>query len=138
MRKQQRTIYDAQINITEPEQPLGSHLLTVSDLDEKRGTTKWMAVTLNDRIQAKIYLRNGKELNPLTARYSLEDALARIEMSAHDREQVSRFLSEKSSITISDNGMSIETGDKGTDFIVISDPKAETEAITSGLSRIAG
>ena len=47
----------------------------------------------------------------------------RIEMDDAVRLQLSKLLTPRSSITISDNGLSYETGAKATDFIVLTDPK---------------
>ncbi|MEM7067516.1 MAG: L,D-transpeptidase [Pseudomonadota bacterium] len=122
VRKHHKTIYSTQINITKPDRPLGSHILTVSGYDAKKGSTEWMSVTLDDRVQEKINLKSGSEVRVVAGRQRLASALERIEMSKLDREQVSRFLSPGSSLTISDNGMSVETGAKGTDFIVLTKP----------------
>jgi len=138
VRKHHRTVLEAEVNINEPEKPLGSHLLTVARYDKKAEKTDWMVMSLNDRIQTKIHLRNGKQIDQSTGRMSAEEAFSRIEMSDHDREQVSRLLAAGSSITISDNGQSIETGAKGTDFIVLSDPENGISEVASGLVEIAG
>lgn len=130
VRKHHSTIYEAYIHIKDEEEPLGSHLLTVTGFDRKAQQTGWMAITLNDRVQAQFNLDEGVTLDGSSGRHSLTSTLSRIQMSGHDREQINRFLSPKSSITVSDNGMSIETGERGTDFIVLSDPK-------NGLSQIA-
>ena len=138
IRSHHRTIYATQVHIENAEAPLGSHLLTVSEYDRKAETTKWMGITLNDRVQEQIHLKDGKSLSPLSGRADLHDSLSRIQMSKHDRQQVSRLLSPGSSITISDNGMSIETGAKGTDFIVLSDPETPEAEAVSSLEKVAG
>ena len=86
--------------------------------------------SLCERVQGPVHLRNGKTVDPATNRFDTVQALTRIEMSSLDHELVSRHLSPGSSLTISDNGLSIETGAKGTDFIVLSKPE-------SGLSELA-
>jgi len=45
-------------------------------------------------------------------------------MNAWTRKTISRLLTPGSSLAISDNGISIETSEKGTDFIVLSKPKS--------------
>jgi len=137
VRSHHRTVYATQVHIEDAETPLGSHLLTVSEYNKKVGTTKWMSITLNDRIQETIHLKNGKQVDPITGRADVRDTLSRIQMSKHDHNQISRLLSAKSSITISDNGISIETGATGTDFIVLTDPDVSL-ATASSLHKIAG
>jgi len=129
VRKHHRTIYKAEIHITEPEKPLGSHLLTVSDYDQVKGTTGWLNVSLEDRVQEKINLKFGVQVDQSTLRQSVTAALDRVQMSKLDHEQISRFLSPGSSVTISDNGFSIETGAKGTDFIVLTKPQSNLEEV---------
>jgi len=137
VRSHHRTVYATQVHIEDAETPLGSHLLTVSEYNKKVGITKWMSITLNDRIQETIHLKNGKQVDPITGRADVRDTLSRIQMSKHDHNQISRLLSAKSSITISDNGISIETGATGTDFIVLTDPDVSL-ATASSLHKIAG
>lgn len=123
VRKHHRTVFATQIHIKNPEQPLGSHLLTVSNFDLEKQSANWLVTSLEDRVQQQINLRSGKLIDDRTDRHSINEALDRIQMSKLDKEQVSRLLSPGSSITISDNGMSIETGKKGTDFIVLTKPE---------------
>lgn len=138
IRSHHKTVFSTQVHLEHAEKPLGSHLLTVADYDEKTNQTNWIGLTLEDRVQKKIHLKHGKDVTSTTERASLSKTLSRIKMSEHDRKQVARLLSAGSSITISDNGMSIETGKKGTDFIVLTDPNSEAEQTVSGLQKIAG
>lgn len=132
VRKHLKTIYETEVNITEPNRPLGSHLMIVSGYDAKASKTDWTSITVEDRIHRKINLRSGGDIDQQTNRFPLVSALSRIQMSNHDRKQISRFLSPGSSFTISDNGMSIETGPKkGTDFIVLSKPEPKLAKLAS-------
>ena len=138
VRKHQRTVFETEIHISDPEKPLGSHLLTTYNFDKKASDTQWTAFTLRDRVQKNVSLKSGIQIDRSTQRFSVRRTLDRIQMSKHDREQISRMLSPGSSITISDNGMSIETGAKGTDFIVLTDPKEGSPNVSAGLAKIAG
>lgn len=131
IRKHHRTIFETEVNIDDPELPLGSHLLTVTSFDAETDSTDWVALSLMDRIQSTLHLRDGKLSDPMTDRFDTHQALSRIGMSSLDRELVSRHLSPGSSITISDNGISIETGAKGTDFIVLTKPEQGLEELAS-------
>ncbi len=123
VRQHQQPLYEAEISIRDADQPLGSHLLTVSNFDAENQTTDWLSVSLNDRVHRKIHLKNGSQMDETTARRSVMQALQRLEMDAKTREQISRLLTPGSSVSISDNGLSIETGAKGTDFIVLTKPR---------------
>ena len=138
IRSHHKTVFSTQVHLENAEKPLGSHLLTVTDYDKKTNQTNWIGISLEDRVQETVHLKNGKEISPVTDRTNLYETLSRISMSAHDRKQVARLLTAGSSITISDNGISIETGKKGTDFIVLTDPYSESEQTVSGLRKVAG
>lgn len=132
VRKYFRTVYETEINITQPEKPLGSHLITSSQFDPDKSRTRWISLTLSDRIHRPVHLRTGNTLEAGTRRQFVYDALARIEIDDHARQQVGRLLTPGSSVTISDNGLSIETGAKGTDFIVLTKPQSEEELASAG------
>jgi len=123
VRQNQKPIYEGDANILNPELPLGSHLISTTGFDEKTYETDWMVMSLQDRVQRKLNLRNGKKVIQSTARNPVLRTLDRIELSENTREVISRLLTPGSSLAISDNGISIETGEKGTDFIVLTKPK---------------
>ncbi len=123
IRKHHQTIFETQIHIKDPEIPLGSHLLTVMNFDARQNSTGWTALSIVDRVQQTIHLDREKTVDPETRRLDAGQTLSRIEMSNLDHELISRHLSPGSSITVSDNGMSVETGARGTDFIVLTKPE---------------
>ncbi|MEM9277394.1 MAG: L,D-transpeptidase family protein [Pseudomonadota bacterium] len=133
VRQHHKTIYEAEVSISSPEQPLGSHLLTVTRFDAENSKTDWLHLSLNDRVHRQINLRTGGAIDPTSARQSISDTLARIEMSADVHTQISKLLTPGSSIAISDNGLSIETGAKGTDFIVLTKPETENNQFAAKL-----
>ncbi|MEM9330568.1 MAG: L,D-transpeptidase family protein [Pseudomonadota bacterium] len=122
VRQHHRTVYDAEIQIKSPEIPLGSHLLTASGFNKEKSKTDWLYVSLKDRVQTQLNLKSAHSVDPTTKRRSVHAALSRIVMTNQVRRQISRLLTQGSSIAISDNGLSIETGAKGTDFIVLTKP----------------
>ncbi|MEM7216141.1 MAG: L,D-transpeptidase [Pseudomonadota bacterium] len=129
VRQHHKTIFEDEVAITEPEKPLGSHLLTATNFDAEKSDTDWLFVSLNDRVHRDINLRSGDAIDPTSARRSIHDSLTRIEMDKRVRRQISRLLTPGSSIAISDNGLSIETGNKGTDFIVLTKPESQNQAL---------
>ena len=122
VRKYYRNVFEAGVEIGEPETPLGSHLITSSSFDADAGKVQWVSLSLLDRVHRPLHLRTENDLDTTTQRRSVFGALSRISIDKRVSEQVSRLLSPGSSIAISDNGLSIETGAKGTDFIVLSKP----------------
>ncbi|MGI9353132.1 MAG: L,D-transpeptidase family protein [Rhizobiaceae bacterium] len=133
VRQHHRTIYEAAASISNPELPLGSHLLITSNFDKDSMSTDWLYVSLNDRVHRDIGLQTGAEIDPTSDRRSIHDALARVVMEKPVRRQISRLLTPGSSIAISDNGLSIETGAKGTDFIVLTKPEPQNTELAAKL-----
>ncbi|MEM8650258.1 MAG: L,D-transpeptidase [Pseudomonadota bacterium] len=127
VRQGQLPIYEAQVTITNPELPLGSHLVSATGFDKSNQKTDWLHVSLEDRVHRRINLQKALEIEQTTSRRSVSEALDRVTMSAKVKSQVSRLLTSGSSITISDNGLSIETGAKATDFIVLTKPEHTTK-----------
>ena len=84
-------------------------------------------MSLEDRVHRRINLQKALEIEQTTSRRSVSEALDRVTMSTKVKSQVSRLLTPGSSITISDNGLSIETGAKATDFIVLTKPEHTTK-----------
>ena len=125
VRKNFRKLFDAPVHIKGHNKPLGAHLLTT--LDFKKGATSadWISVTLKDTVHGSDFDRSKNKIVPASKRYSVTDALDRIEIDPITANRIARLLTPKSSISISDNGLSQETFDKGTDFIVLTKPKVK-------------
>ena len=116
-------VFDEPIEIRDPEQPLGTHLLLATQArDDSRGL-EWLATTvpdsslgLEDRSSRKGRGEDARPqvaVGPLTAAAALE----RIEWPRETRRLISERLWSGGSIVISDQGLGNETG-LGTDFIV--------------------
>ena len=118
-----KPVLEDEIEIDQPERPLGSHLITAAEFDADALATNWLAVTLVDRVYRQINLPGNLEVLPATDRISLSDTLGRIRINDLTRHRISQMLTPGSSIAISDNGISAETGRKGTDFVVITKPQ---------------
>ncbi len=123
VRQNQKPLYEGAANILNPELPLGSHLISTTGFDEKTYETGWMVMSLQDRVQRRLNLASGKQVIQSTARHPVLRTLDRIKLNDITRDVISRLLTPGSSFAISDNGISIETNDKGTDFIVLTKPK---------------
>lgn len=113
-------VFDAPITISSPEEPLGNHLLTAMDFGEEADKTRWLSVTLGDGTSASLTsIPEGEATVLEQAPTSVGEALDRIEIPASVRRRISEMLTPGSSMAITDNGISPETVDKGTDFVVL-------------------
>lgn len=131
VRQHQATIFTAPIEIEQPELPIGSHLLLATEATEQNGELEWMHMALNDRIHRKITPSASEKLDTSTAHRPLEKALSRLKMKPRVVRQIARLIGEGASISISDNGLSMETGETGTDFIVLTKPEHKNSLVAS-------
>lgn len=116
VRQGYRDIYDAPIEITQAERPLGTHLYSVAQFSGTDAPAVWTALTVKQskpRVASVVAKELALDQVPSTA----EGALDRIVIPAEVREEIGRRLTAGSSLIISDNGKSNETGEH-TDFIV--------------------
>ncbi len=115
VRRGQKDVYSAPVIIREPQRPLGVHHFTFIDGEETTGGRRWLAITLQS---ANVLSEADEgELKILTASTSGQ-ALDRIEMSLDVRRHIAAMINHGSTVAISDDGISHETG-KGTDFVVL-------------------
>lgn len=113
-------VFDAPITIAPSENPLGNHLFTAMDFADDATEARWLAVSLNERLAESPQPEPEEEgaasaPTPGTA----EEALSRIDIPASVRQRISEMLTPGSSLAISESGISKETIDKGTDFVVL-------------------
>jgi hypothetical protein len=92
-------VLETPVTILEPERPIGTHVFTAMEQIDANGALQWSVVSLNDASDAK-------------------SALDRIVIPQEALEHVAATASPRSSLIISDEEMSSETG-KGTDFVVL-------------------
>jgi L,D-transpeptidase catalytic domain len=121
-------LFEAPVTIKNPEQPLGTHVYTA--IEAADGATRWTAISIPTpaRTEAEaLKLRKGAERTAaLTERDIAESretqtpqaALDRIEIDPAVRQRIAGLLSLGSSLTVSDYGISDETG-RETDFIIL-------------------
>jgi len=125
VRRDHKDVFDAPIQINQPDKPLGTHLFTVMHFDQDATQAQWLAVSLKDRGPRQHRARHQRGRNeadeepaPAPTTASATEVLDRIVVSADLRTKISRMLAPGSSLAISDYGLGPETG-KGTDFIVL-------------------
>lgn len=117
VRQDHRPIFEAEIGIKSPQEPLGTHLLLATNFSLEN--IDWMSLSIPTRIPPSV-IRDHKLQVPedrTKIRESLAESLERLTIPTKARKFIERHLTNGSSIAISDNGLGTETG-KGTDFIV--------------------
>ena len=100
-------IFDTPLQITSPDEPLGTYMYSVLNFDEDTDSAEWLGLT----VQA--------DEDGMTDMYR---ALDRVVIPDVVRNYISSRLTPGSSLIISDNGISLETG-RGTDFVVLTNKR---------------
>ena len=121
-------LFDAPVKIQNPELPLGTHVFTAMEFQNDGASIRWTVVSLpeeNPRTSGtptkgrKAPMeRTFETAIPLPLPENANTALDRIGIPQEVVEQISELITPGSSVTVSDYGVSRETG-RGTDFIVL-------------------
>jgi len=121
-------IFDAPASIRDPGRPLGSHLYIASAADENAPSLKWSAISVPaPREAASSDRRKGKAASDSqdgfyssysSASSSPEEALERVEIAQDVRDRIAERLWTGASIIISDQPLSGETNNVGTDLVI--------------------
>ncbi len=123
VRQSFREIFDAPVSIADEDMPIGTHLFTAKHFVKDAKQVNWMAVTLKAASDSHGELLGGeetatKEDAPVADPAPALAALSRVQIPDDIRQRISRLLTPGTSLVISDQGMSRETG-PGTDFVVL-------------------
>jgi hypothetical protein len=129
VRQNYQPLFDVPVAIRDPDRPLGTHVFTALDVDKDGTTLRWSVVTMRDEAtpRAEVVTHHGRksrherereEIVEQRASPSASEALNRVDMPAEAVERISEMMSPGSSLIISDQPMSGETG-RDTDFIVL-------------------
>jgi hypothetical protein len=121
-------VFDAPISVRDPQSPLGEHLYIATAANDDGLSLKWSAISLPEQ---PIDDRNGRKKNSANmlessnsdqlfakTASSASEALERIELAQDVRERIAERLWTGSSLIISDQSPSSETGNDGTDLTV--------------------
>src|ERR1700730_18261160 len=117
-------LFDAAVKIENPEEPLGTHVYTAMEFQSEGAAIRWTVVSIPDefpRIEGAKKEREAPVKQTALSVPSPDKAnavLNRIEIPQDTVERISELLTPASSLIISDNGFSHETG-KDTDFVVL-------------------
>lgn len=119
VRQDFKPLFEAAINIKDPEVALGTHFLEAVSVDRAAGTAEWNGVTLDNHLPAAARKRLGITVTEPPGGFDqLSAMLSRLEIPADIRDRIEQELSSGSSITVSDLSHQMETG-TGTDFITV-------------------
>jgi hypothetical protein len=132
VRQDFQPLFDAPVTIAEPEKPWGTHIFTAMEIKDE--AVRWTAITIPSGYAAKPEPKHGPKLaaRKLSARelerreklsFDLAHApaaaiaLERFVMPKDAVDRISELLGQGSSLIVSDNALSEETGLE-TDFVV--------------------
>jgi L,D-transpeptidase catalytic domain len=129
VRQNYQPLFDVPVEIRDPDRPLGTHVFTALDVDKDGTTLRWSVVTMRDEAapRAEVSTHHGRksrherereEIVEQRPSSSAAEALNRVDMPTEAVERISEMMSPGSSLIISDQPMSGETG-RDTDFIVL-------------------
>jgi len=118
-------LFDVAVKIENPDEPLGTHVFTAMEFQNDGATSRWTVVSIPAELP-RMSERATKEREapatqtapPVPLPDKANAALDRIEIPQDTVERISELLTPASSLIISDNALSHETG-KDTDFIVV-------------------
>lgn len=127
VRQNFQPLFDMPVTIAEPDKPWGTHIFTAMEI--KDGEVRWTAMTIPSGYLPKAESKRGKKISTREAarREKLAAdlanapgpaaALERFEMPKEAIDRIGELLKPGSSLIVSDNGLSDETGLE-TDFVV--------------------
>ena len=118
-------LFDAAVTIADPDKPWGTHVFTAMEIKDRQ--VRWTALTIpsgyaskaehGKKLSAKETERRAKLAVDLAQAPPAAEALERFEMPKDAVDRISELLAPGSSLIVSDNALSDETGED-TDFIV--------------------
>ena len=130
VRQNREPVFDMPVTIRDPELPLGTHVFTALSYGEDGDRVRWNVVSTTHRAAAgdddgddedggrrgKRHKKDGKP--PLTDVAAAQAALDRISIPDDIRVRLAEYVWPGSSIIVSDEELSRETG-KATEFVVV-------------------
>jgi hypothetical protein len=125
-------LFETPVTIRKPELAWGTHVLTALEFKEDQSNLRWVAVTLAPdaprRVESRVDRRTGRKSSRLVtvppapgevrAQQSAAAVLELVGIPQEALDRISELMKPGSSLILSDNPMSNETG-KGTDFIIL-------------------
>ncbi|QKJ90660.1 L,D-transpeptidase family protein [Agrobacterium pusense] len=119
VRQDFKPLFEAAIDIKDPEVALGTHFFEAVSVERAAGTAEWNGVTLDNHLPAAARKRLGITVTDAPGGFDqLSAVLSRLDIPQDIRARIEQELSSGSSITVSDLSHQMETG-TGTDFITV-------------------
>ena len=128
LRQAFQPVLDVPITIRDPDRPIGTHIFTAMDRTGDNGGIEWTVVSLQHGQAERAVAEHTTPGGPpggqqnvqlaSTDQNSPEAALDRIVIPPETAERIAAMISPRSSVIISDEGLSSETG-RRTDFVVL-------------------
>ncbi len=127
VRQDFQPLFDVPVTIAEPDKPWGTHIFTAMAIDGDK--VRWTALTIPSGFAAKTEEPRGRKISQkeierrekraydLAHAPSAAVALERFDLPKEAVARIGALLAVGSSLIVSDNGLSYETGN-GTDFVV--------------------
>ncbi len=130
VRQGNEAVFDTKVAIADPERVIGTHVYTALDYANDGNDVRWNVVTISrrtaydsdwddDRPSKRKRDRDQSYAPPVTSAADATAALERISIPKDVRVRISKYVWPGSSLIISDEDLSKETG-PGTDFILVS------------------
>jgi hypothetical protein len=119
-------VFESPVSISEPSNPIGTHVYTALGYVDEGTNLRWSAVTMSKsadsgEARSKARRTRGEDGNATTSATDVglaKAALDRITIPQEGIDRISEVISPGSSLIVSDEPMSKETG-AGTDFVVV-------------------
>ena len=126
IRQDMEQIYEGDVAIRDPDQPIGTHIFTAVDYQPGGRDMKWNVVSIAGRQPGEPEKSSGMNRNARNASVpaiptdvaAATAALDRVEIPKETAEHISELVLPGSSLIVSDEAAHKETG-KATDFIVL-------------------
>jgi lipoprotein-anchoring transpeptidase ErfK/SrfK len=116
-------VFDAPISVRDPETPLGSHLYLATAANDDGTALKWSVVSMPEQGErgknnAWVDEQAGMPPTPRRSTSTAAEALERVEIAQDVRDRIAERLWTGGSLIITDQPLSGETGNDGTDLTV--------------------
>jgi hypothetical protein len=127
VRRTFQPILESPVTILDPDRPMGTHVFTAMERPNGSTDMRWSVVSLDDgrphggvvEPQRRSRSGRGRDVEPMsTGPGGAKNALDRIVIPREALDRIAEMASPRSSLIISDEALSSETGN-GTDFVVI-------------------
>lgn len=117
VRRGQKPLFDEAVVLNDEQVPLGTHQFTAIAPDNSNSSAtrrpNWLAMTIEQTGWA------GYSAQTLDSPSTADQALARFTLPDNLKQKIAALITPGSTVIVNDQGISIETTPKGTDFIVL-------------------